>query len=192
MNNKAVGAIAFAAGAITGSVVSWIFAKKKYDTVVEEVCSAEEVFAKRDKEKKERETTKEEKVEVVEEDDDPEVDIYDDLIEYLGYSGVKEEKEDVDVERPYVITPDEFDEFDDYEAISLVYFADGVLTSDNYDVVDDVDDIVGADSLNHFGEYEDDSVFVRNDRLKSDFEILIDQRKYSDVIKTMPYRNMGV
>lgn len=191
MNNKAVGAIAFTAGAITGSVISWVFAKKKYDTVVEEVCSAEEVFAKRDKEKKEHETQKDEKTEVVEEDDDPEVDICDDLIEDLGYSSVKEEKEDVNVERPYIITPDEFDEFDDYEAISLLYFADGVLTGDNYDVIDDVDDIVGADSLNHFGEYEDDSVFVRNDRLKSDFEILIDQRKYSDVIKTMPYRNMG-
>ena len=51
-----------------------------------------------------------------------------------------------------------------------------------------MDEIVGKESLNHFGEYEDDSVFVRNDRLKRDYEILLDQRNYSDVVKTMPHR----
>ena len=55
-------------------------------------------------------------------------------------------------------------------------------------VVDDVEEIVGEESLTHFGEYEDDSVFVRNDRLKCDYEILLDQRNYSDVTKTMPHR----
>ena len=30
-----------------------------------------------------------------------------------------------------------------------------------------MDEIVGKESLNHFGEYEDDSVFVRNDRLSA-------------------------
>ena len=46
-----------------------------------------------------------------------------------------------------------------------------------------MDEIVGEESLNHFGEYEDDSVFVRSDRLKCDYEILLDQRNYSDVVK---------
>ena len=41
------------------------------------------------------------------------------------------------------------------------------------------DDVVGMESLTHFGEYEDDSVFVRNDRLKCDYEILMDERTYS-------------
>ena len=59
---------------------------------------------------------------------------------------------------------------------------------ENDEEVDDVDEIVGEESLNHFGEYEDDSVFVRNDRLKCDYEILLDQRNYSDVAKTRPHR----
>ena len=45
--------------------------------------------------------------------------------------------------------------------------------------------------MSHFGEYEDDSVFVRNDDRKCDYEILMDQRLYSDVIKGMP-RQMEV
>ena len=85
------------------------------------------------------------------------------------------------IDRPYVIPPDEFGEFEDYEAISLIYFADKVLTDEDYEIVDDVDDVVGLDSFNHIGEYEDDCVHVRNDRLKSDYEILYDPRNYSDI-----------
>jgi hypothetical protein len=91
-------------------------------------------------------------------------------------------------ERPYVISPDEFGEFDDYEQIGLNYFSDKVLTYDDDELIDDVDDIVGCDSLSRFGDYEDDSIFVRNDRLKCDYEILLDHRKYSDVIRKKPHQ----
>lgn len=46
--------------------------------------------------------------------------------------------------------------------------------------VDDVEEIVG-DGLEHFGEYEEDSVFVRNDAKRCDYEILKDLRNFSDV-----------
>ena len=93
--------------------------------------------------------------------------------------------------KPYVIPPDEFDELDGYEVISLTYYADGVLTDDYNEPVEDVENTVGSDSLTHFGEYEDDSVFVRNDNLKVDYEILADMRKYSDVVKIDPHRAEG-
>ena len=80
---------------------------------------------------------------------------------------------------PYVIPPEEYDE-NDYETESLTYYADGVLT-DMYDnIIEDVEDTVGTDSLTHFGEYEDDSVFVRNDERQIDYEILLDSDKYYD------------
>ena len=56
------------------------------------------------------------------------------------------------------------------------------------DIVDNVDDVVGVDSLTHFGEYEEDSVFVRNDLLQTDYEILRDPRKYSDVVGDSPHQ----
>lgn len=84
-------------------------------------------------------------------------------------------------DKPYVIPPEEFGEFDDYETISLTYYADKVLADDLDELVEDVDNVVGLKSLETFGEYEDDSVFVRNDRLRADYEILLDTRNYSDV-----------
>lgn len=90
--------------------------------------------------------------------------------------------------KPYVISPDEFGEFEDYERISLSYYADQILADEDDEKVEDVDNVVGLESLAHFGEYEDDSVFVRNDRLKCDYEILLDQRTYSDVIKQRPHQ----
>ena len=85
------------------------------------------------------------------------------------------------MKRPYVITPDEFGEIYEYDTISLRYYADKVLTDEDDVVITNVDEIIGEDSLTHFGEYEDDSVFVRNDEMKADYEILLDLRKYYDI-----------
>lgn len=107
---------------------------------------------------------------------------------YVNYSNMTEEEQKDVVNRPYVIPPSEFGEFDDYEKISLTYTADGVLLDDMNEIVDDVDESVGEDSLEHFGEYEDDSVYVRNDTKKCDYEILIDQRNYQEIFDIHPHR----
>ena len=75
------------------------------------------------------------------------------------------------------------DRVDGYEMISLTHYSDGVLADDDDEKMadDEVDEVVGADYAEHFGEYEDDSVFIRNDKLKCDYEILLDQRKYSEL-----------
>ena len=86
-----------------------------------------------------------------------------------------------------MISPEEFGEFEEYEKISLTYYADQVLTDENDEEVDNVEECVGVESLNHFGDYEDDSVFVRNDRLKCDYEILLDQRNYTSIHEKIPH-----
>lgn len=109
---------------------------------------------------------------------------------YVNYNDMpeKEMKQEVVVDRPYVIQPLDFIEFDDYEKISLTYTADGVLLDDINEIVDDIEETVGEDSLEHFGEYEDDSVYVRNDAKKCDYEILLDQRNYQEILETQPHR----
>lgn len=89
-----------------------------------------------------------------------------------------------DIEAPYVISPDEFGEID-YTQISLTYYADGILADENGEIVDNIEEIVG-DALEHFGEYEDDSVFCRSDPKRCDYEILKDLRRYADVRKSFP------
>ena len=80
-----------------------------------------------------------------------------------------------------VIPPDEFGEDDDYDLISITYYADGVLADDGNYPIDDVEDTVGPDALDSFGEWEDDAVYVRNDKRKCYYEILRDVENYSDL-----------
>ena len=57
-------------------------------------------------------------------------------------------------------------EHDDYDTISLTYYSDNVLADEDNEIIEDVEGVVGEDSLNHFGEYEDDAVYVRNNARK--------------------------
>ena len=82
------------------------------------------------------------------------------------------------MEKPYVISPEEYGEIDDYNLYSYTYYADKVLADEYNEPIEDVDSIIGLESLKHFGEYGDDSVYVRNDELKADYEILLDDEKY--------------
>ena len=69
----------------------------------------------------------------------------------------------------------------DYEEVSLTYYADGVLTDDQDNIIEDVEGLVGLDSLNHFGEYEDDSVYIRDEMNEMDYEILKSEKKFSEI-----------
>ena len=196
----------FTAGAAIGSVVTWKIVKTKYEQIAQdEIDSVKEVFSKR--------TIFDSAKAMLNKNEYTSTDIYDDTAEvrcamtkdkpdireyaaklqesgYTDYSntGASTEKGEINVEdAPYVIAPEEFGELEDYDTISLIYYADEYLTDDQNVLVEDVDDVVGLDSLDHFGEYEDDSVFVRNDRLKADYEILLDPRNYRDVINRSPH-----
>ena len=89
---------------------------------------------------------------------------------------------------PHVITPEEFGENNHYDRITLTYYADHVLADENDEVIRDVEETIGFGSLNHFGEYEADIVYVQNDILKCYYEITRDLRKYKDVAGELPYR----
>lgn len=188
-------AFIFTAGAVLGSVVTWKLLEAKYKKIAdEEIASVKETYSN----KLEWDHSDSEKigdVESVEETDEgikvkvalkDEYQKFTDNLSYTNYSNMSKsnETEDRSVDKPYVIPPEEFGEMDDYEKISLSYYADGVLADDMGELVDDVDDIVGLDSLTHFGEYEDDSVFVRNDVRKCDYEILLEPGNYSDLNKS--------
>lgn len=192
--NKTINFMTFVLGVAVGSVVTWRYVEKKYEQIAQdEIDSVKEVFSKR-----EAEFTEDTEVRIKADNakEKPSIIEYAAHLHEQGYTNysdmVDEKPEEVKEEpmivyKPYVITPEEFGDLDDYETISLTYYADQILADDNDVIVDDIEDVVGYDSLNSFGEYEDDSVFVRNDRLKCDYEILLDQRKYSDVIKRRPH-----
>ena len=76
-------------------------------------------------------------------------------------------------EVPYTITPTQFvNEKRYYDKITLLYYENDVLTSEAEDYYEDIESTIGRDSLNKFDEYEEDVVYVRNDRLSTDYEVL--------------------
>lgn len=192
MNRKLSNVLLFAAGAAVGSLVTWRYFKSKYEVVEDEI------------------EEKTEEAEGESEEEDPEVleskmsykkpplKEYVKMVEDNGYvpkthmEEVEEEIangewEDKDVYEPFIIRPDEYGELHTYETLSLNYYADGVLTDELDNPIEDVESLVPADFADHFGEYEDDVVHVRNDNLECDYEILRDLRKFTDVVGEYPY-----
>ena len=82
--------------------------------------------------------------------------------------------------KPYIITPEEFAD-GEYDVKTLNFYSDGILADDEYTIIKDINGYVGNEALNSFGIYEQDVVYVRNDKYKIDYEILFDERKYYDV-----------
>lgn len=193
MNTNISKLFMFAVGAAIGSFSAWFYAKKHYEKIAnDEIRSMREYFRKREKELLEDDETEDEPDSSEEEKDKG---IYSNIIKESGYvryskssnqDGTEEEdkKDNIDDE-PYVIRPDLFDTLDDYESMTLTYYADGVL-ADMFDVpIDDPDTLVGTDFVDCFNadEVDGDVVYVRNERKKTDFEIIEDLRNYSDMMK---------
>ena len=85
-------------------------------------------------------------------------------------------------EAPYIIEPEDFALDEDYLKVTYTYYADGVLTDENGDVVGREDDVFKSDFAKHFGEYDaGDCVYVRNDKIRCDYEIIQDEGYYSDI-----------
>lgn len=208
MNKTVIGIISFAAGAAIGSVATWMLVKNKYEQIAqEEIEEAREVYMNAIRKTEEVDDEHEESAPVNEAPKVAELKSYNDVVKESGYINygniteaeveemVKEKTKEIVEEcndilkktedkvnnKPYVIHPDEFG--DEYNVVTLVCYNDKVVTTyDTGEVLTDeeVDKLVGLDSLTRFGEYEEDSVFVRNDSIKVDYEILRDEENYSD------------
>ena len=178
MNKIFINFMTFAFGAAIGSAVTWKLLKTTYSKIAqEEIDSVREMYRK-----KLSDST--ESIEDGTDEEEPmDIDVSDSICLDNGYRpNYEEEGGSKSMKRPYVISPDEFGENDDYDVISFSYYEDGILTDDANEVVDDIDSIIGLESLEHFGEYEDDSVFVRNDEVRVDYEILRRQMSYEESI----------
>ena len=193
MNNVAEKILIFTTGAVAGSAVAWFIAKNKYEKLAQkEIKDVVDHFSKKAEEKSEpKEDPSEYETEIpfmgFSPKEKPELEEYYNYVKSLGYNTENSEKgEPVTMAGPYVISPAEFDE-NDYDVVSYKYYTDGILTDEMDEIVEDVESTVGYESLKHFGEYEDDSVFVRNDERQIDYEILLVDEDYASAKGIYPY-----
>jgi len=184
--------IAFVLGAAAGSFITWKLVEKKYKQIAdEEIESVIEQFKNRERAASGL-TVGTAGLNSLEASDDVESEIevaeYKNLVGDSGYSVEDEPADDsvIEVEvgddtfKPYVIAPEEFGESDLYDSKSWTYYADFVLTDEEGEIISDPESIIG-DALSHFGDYEDDSVYVRNEVTECDYEILKHDKTFSEV-----------
>ena len=195
----------FAAGAVAGSAVTWKIVKTKYERIAqEEIDSVKEAWARR----LIQEVTEESPNKVdydCEEEDDCDEDDYDPVMTmYQNLAGMYAKASSVDdaendgegegdedeevpyVNGPYVITPNDFGDGNyEHDMYGLTYYADGVLANDWYQTFD-IEETIGEESLEHFSEYAEDVLHVRNERLSADYEIVRDPRNFADLLANDP------
>lgn len=189
--------VAFLAGAAIGSSISFVMLKKKYDERMEEEFNKMVKELKNPKVVNFFNSLKDEPESSSKKEDKPNVTFnnYSDIIKSSGYSNDDEEEDDGILVNdltgdpdalPVIIPPDEFGDEETYAQISLLYYADGVL-ADEQDHPFRSYDAICKDYEEHFGEYEDDAVYIRNDRLRTYYEILRSGKTYAEIIRKRPY-----
>ena len=188
--------LCFVAGAAIGSVVTWKLIEKKYkDLADEEIESVIETFKNR-KPIITKDEVKETVEKVINKWKEPKETV-EDIVTAEKYSIENEEEideddesnytinvdNDIEVVTPYVITPEQFGEYNEYGTKTLTYYADNVLTDeiDNPITLDEMITMIGQDALDHFGEYEDDSVYIRDEMNEMDYEILKSEKTFSEI-----------
>lgn len=186
MNDKLSSVIIFCGGVFIGGFLTWDFFKTKYEKIAdEEIASVKEAFEHREH--------KSEKDYEIEEDLKAKA-AYINIIDatgYKNYSNVPIETDkkggtaDMELKQPYVITPEQYEDNVDYTKVSLTWYNDEVLEDDWGNVLDP-DDVIGSDALKTFGQYEKDSVFVRDDDEQIDYEVLLDTRSYKETYEHDP------
>lgn len=201
MNKSVVFFLGIGAGVIIGGVVGFFLAKKKYEHLAdEEVKSVKDTFSKyfehdKVKEDKLSHMPAPETSSVVQEEhkDTPIVDYsarYKSSINRYS-SSVPNERDKLpetsvvrgDPANIFIITPKEFNE-SEYNAVTLFYYKDGVLSNDNYEPLNAVEitSMIGDQALDSFGTYGTDSVYVQNDNNKTVYEIILEDDNYTDIV----------
>lgn len=191
--------VSFVIGLGLGAFGAWQYAKRHFSEIADqEIASVKKAYS--------RESVTDTQEDILETGKE----VHEKYLEVLKKSGYNkwdllDEDEPADDEPPvqitkkeynpngdtYIIPPEEFGGADDYQQVTWTYYSDGVLADEDDYRVEDVAGTVGDDYADHFGEFDEDAVHIRNDRLMMDYEILRDRRKYADILKSKPYLKEG-
>ena len=187
----------FAAGVVVGVAASYRYVTQVHAKIAaDEINEAREHYRKMYEEKVQRDVALEEAAERI---------LRETTVEAAGamvdYSGggfdkntpkPKAERPTMDPEAkaPYIISADEFLNTEvGYEQFTLTYFqGDETLVDQADTIVESVEKTVGVANLSKFGHLSEDEniVYIRNERLNWDFEVVRSMGKYSVEVLNKP------
>lgn len=190
-----------ALGSAIGGVVGYKIAKKKYENLADvEVASVKRAFEERHvNETKQKDTKSKTSIDIPKIKEVEDAKVSQKHVDYskqyrtdetsaeeriVGKPTKKTIKKSPNPRVPYMIAPEDFKE-SHYEVKSLFYFSDKVVTDEDYSIIKHPEDYIGTEALGQFGIYEDDAVYIRDDSLGIDYEILLDERAYAKVNSTI-------
>lgn len=183
-------ALSFVVGGVVGSLVTLKYAEKKYRKIAdEEVESVKAEFSKNKKI-----FMDEVKTEVLANvaKEKPDILNYSSILNKEGYADKKESTiaSDKDTE-PYQIHEARFGEFEDYSLETLKYYSSNDIFTDDLDeTLEDLSVIPADDIREFFKEHKGkDCVYIRNEKLKTDYEVLLVLISYDEVLAENPYLN---
>lgn len=169
MNNSIIAGLSFVAGLVVGGFATWRVLKTKYEQIIKEESETEE---------KEEQS----KINLRYEDDHERE--YLDILNKQNYAELEEAKrklkEAKEEMRPFTIGYDEFGDNEEYEIATLYKYSDGVIADELGNIIEDVDEILGEENVDTFGEYEEDTIYIQNDYQEVYFEILKVLTPYSE------------
>lgn len=180
----------FIGGAVTGSLVSWYFTKKKYETLAEnEIAKMREGYRKKNKELaerarikpnisevvKDRVTIHQEDVDLAEKEENL-IAKYSEESEPTGEENISPNDDIIEF-----IDDSEFASMNGYEKVNLVLYEDDVLANEMSDDIVLVEDTVGQQAIDDFKHYNPEAFYVRNNQLMTEYEITRDHRTYEEV-----------
>lgn len=173
MDPKLKAGIIFLSGFATGFVMSRFIYKEKCEEQKEEEIAAMKEFYSENAKKAEAEEEEKKEERKVNTQEKPDLNDYISRVKNSGYST------ETKAFASKIIRPDEFGELG-YDMVTYKYYADDVLVNDNGEPLTEEEMLgrFGCDVKDEFGEYQDDSVYFRNDALQLDYEILYDPSKF--------------
>lgn len=183
----------FSLGAASGALVAWYLTKRRYEGIIDEEIEEVKERYKEDAEETEISERKLYRAKVRNLDyisDEPTVEPVPMNEELLDENGVIDEIEkDLEVSDPfpgekvnypYTIGPEAYlEEYDGvFDKETITYWAGNDTLVTDADEILQVNDTIGRDNLKKVGEYEEGTVFVRNERLGMDFEVIFKEGNY--------------
>lgn len=183
-------ALIFIGGAVTGSLVSWYFTKKKYETLAEnEIAKMREGYRQKNKELAERARIKPDISEVtkdrftIHQEDVDLAEKEENLIAKYAEESEPTGEENISPNDDIIefIDDGEFASMNGYEKVNLVLYEDDVLANEMSDDIVLVEDTVGQQAIDDFKHYNPEAFYVRNNQLMTEYEITRDHRTYEEV-----------
>lgn len=206
MESNIKGVLLFLLGAGCGAIVTNQLLKDKYELMAEEAKAVlEEDYANRQENMAIVETEGHERPTVfqhpfirnVADEDGVKKDAREILKPYRDYNNKiepgkiieerpEEEKQQTSDQNVFVIPVESFtNDYRHYDKLSIRYYdVDSTLADENDDIIDDPVGAVGESALSRFGDgsKDPDIVYVRNDKLGTDFEVVRIYKSYKETV----------